>query len=71
MSIAAVLSQRQKERGIPYAELSRRTFINEDMVSRFLNGKSMPKGDQFLRLCRELDLDFDDFPDDKSDQLST
>ena len=63
MNISNVLSRRKEERGISYAELARRTFINEDMVSRFMNGTSMPKGDQFLRLCKELDLDFSDFYD--------
>lgn len=61
MSIGTVLESRRVKRGISYAELARRTFINEDMVSRFCNGSSMPKGTQLIRLCKELDLDIEDF----------
>lgn len=61
--IGTVLGERRKERGITYAELARRTKINEDMVSRFCRGEAMPKGDQLIRLCRELDLDVEDFED--------
>lgn len=61
MTIGMVLEQRRSTRGISYAELARRTDINEDMVSRFCNEKSMPKGDQLVRLCCELDLEICDF----------
>ena len=64
MSVSSVIADRQNERGISYAELSRRTGINEDMVARFCKGLSMPKGDQLIRLCRELNLDIDDFSDE-------
>lgn len=64
MSISSVLAQRQRDRGISYAELARRTYINEDMVARFLKGTSMPKGDQFFRLCKELGLEISDFSED-------
>ena len=59
--IGEVLGARRAERGITYAELARRTQINEDMVSRFCKGEAMPKGDQLIRLCKELDLDVEDF----------
>ena len=61
MNIGTVLEGKRRERGSSYAELSRRTSINEDMVSRFCNGTSMPKGYQLIRLCKELNLDIDDF----------
>ena len=61
MSIGTVLERKRIERGISYAELARRTHINEDMVSRFCGGSSMPKGYQLIRLCKELDLDIEDF----------
>ncbi len=61
MTIGDVLESRRKERGISYAELGRRTTINEDMVSRFCKGDSMPKGYQLVNLCKELNLDIDDF----------
>ena len=61
MDIGATLENRRSERGITYAELSRRTNVNEDMISRFCRGISMPKGDQLVAICRELTLDVDDF----------
>lgn len=61
MTIGNVLESRRNKRGISYAELARRTFINEDMVSRFCKGTSMPKGNQLINLCKELELDIDDF----------
>ena len=67
MTIGDVLESRRKERGISYAELGRRTTINEDMVSRFCNGTSMPKGYQLIRLCKELNLDIEDFDEPESD----
>ena len=63
MNIGSVLMARKDERGISFAELSRRCLINEDMVARFLNGSSMPKGDQLIRLCKELKLEVSDFVD--------
>lgn len=64
MDISSVLSAKQVERGISFAELARRCFINEDMVSRIMKGKSMPKGDQLIRLCKELNLEVSDFTGD-------
>lgn len=61
MDIGATLEAKRSERGISYAELSRRTKVNEDMVSRFCRGISMPKGDQLIAICRELNLEVDDF----------
>lgn len=61
MDIGATLENRRNERGISYAELSRRTKVNEEMLSRFCRGISMPKADQLIVICRELDLDVDDF----------
>lgn len=61
MNVGSTLEKRRVERGISYAELSRRTDVNEDMVSRFCRGISMPKGDQLVAICYELDLDVEDF----------
>lgn len=61
MTIGDVLEGRRAQRGISFAELARRTNINEDMVSRFCKGESMPKGLQLISLCRELELDLEDF----------
>lgn len=64
MSIAAVLEQRRSDRGIPVSELSRRVEMNPNVLHRVLKGSSMPKGDQLIKLCKELKLDIDDFPSD-------
>ena len=61
MNVSATLESKKQERGITYAELARRTEINEDMVSRFCKGTSKPSGDQLLRLCAELELEVEDF----------
>lgn len=61
MNISATLESKKQERGITYAELSRRTGINEDMVSRFCKGTSKPSGEQLIRLCYELNLEVEDF----------
>lgn len=61
MNVGATIENRRNERGITYAELSRRTNVNEDMISRFCRGISMPKGDQLIVICRELNLEVDDF----------
>lgn len=65
MDIGAVLEARRRKQGISYAELSRRTQINEDMVSRFCKGTSMPKANQLIGICRELGLDIEDFDPDE------
>lgn len=61
MNISATLERKKQERGISYAELSRRTGINEDMVSRFCKGTSKPSGEQLIKLCHELNLEVEDF----------
>ena len=61
MNVSETLESRKQERGISYAELARRTDINEDMVSRFCKGTSKPRGDQLLRMAAELDLEVEDF----------
>lgn len=66
MNVGRTLEKRRVERGISYAELSRRTDVNEDMVSRFCRGISMPKGDQLVAICHELDLDVEDFLEEVS-----
>ena len=61
MNVGKTLENKKLERGISYAELSRRTGINEDMVSRFCRGTSKPNGEQLINLCIELDLEIEDF----------
>ena len=65
MNISEVLEERRDERGISYSELGRRTGNSGEMVARFCKGISTPNGEQFLRICKELGLEIEDF--DKSD----
>ena len=60
-AISIVLESRRIERGISVAELSRRVGMNYDVLCRCLKGASMPKGDQLICLCKELELDLADF----------
>ncbi len=65
MDVAKTLEKRRAERGISYSELSRRASVNVDMMARFCKGQAIPKADQLIRICKELDLDVDDFVDDE------
>ncbi len=61
MNVNQVISKRVDERGITYSELARRVAMNGEVVRRICKGDAMPKGDQLIRLCMELDLDINDF----------
>lgn len=61
MNISVTLEAKRNEIGISVAELSRRTGISYDVLSRSLKGQTMPKGDHLIRLCHELGLEFSDF----------
>ena len=63
MNVSAVLERRRVDRGITVAELARRTSVSYDLLTRTLKGSSMVKGDQLIRICRELRLEVSDFPD--------
>lgn len=63
MDVSAVLERRRVDRGITVAELARRTSVSYDVLTRTLKGSSMVKGDQLIRICRELRLEVSDFPD--------
>lgn len=63
MEVSDVLERRRVDRGITVAELARRTSVSYDVLTRTLKGSSMVKGDQLIRICRELKLEVSDFPD--------
>ena len=54
----------QEERGISVAELARRTNISYEALRVSLKGKRGITAPELVSLCRELNLDVDDFPDD-------
>lgn len=56
-----VVRQRVEQRGIPNAELARRTHINSELLRRSLMGERNLRADEFVSLCNELDLSLADF----------
>lgn len=61
MKIHEVLEERRIARDVSYAEIARRCSMNADVVARAFHGKGELKAGQFLRLCRVLNLNNDDF----------
>lgn len=61
MTVAEVIGARIKQRGITKAELSRRIAINPNLLDRSIAGTRKFKADEFLALCKELELDLADF----------
>lgn len=65
MSVGSVIAERVEDRGISFAKLARRVGMNGEVVRRICKGEAMPKGDQLIRICVELDLDIEDFTRDE------
>ena len=63
MNVVDVLNQRITQRGISISELSRRAHMNDELLRRSLNGTRVLKATEFVAVCRELDLDIEDFGD--------
>lgn len=61
MDVIKVLNEKISDRGISVSELSRRVGMNDELLRRSLAGTRNVKADEFIRLCRELALDIDDF----------
>jgi hypothetical protein len=61
MKIFEVIKNKQVERGISTAELSRRTGIEYEALRVALTGKRGISGSELLSLSRELDLTMADF----------
>lgn len=63
MTVLEVIKQAKDSRGISTAELSRRTNIKYEALRTSLNGDRKVTGPELVSLCRELDLDVEDFPE--------
>lgn len=63
MNVIDVLNERINERGIPVSELSRRVDMNDELLRRSLTGNRNLKAVEFVAICKELELDIDDFAD--------
>ena len=62
--IDVILSAKQK-RGISSAEFSRRTGIGyQSLVATFDGRRRRLTAPELIALCRELELDLSDFPDE-------
>ena len=63
MNYRTVLRKRIDERGISYAELERRTGVSQVLLGRVCREVSDLKATDFVKICCELDLDWEDFID--------
>lgn len=59
--VTTVIGNRIKERGVTLVFISRKIQMNPDMLSKALKGTRNLKADEFVRICRILDLTLDDF----------
>ena len=50
-----------KERGLTQKYVSGQAHMNPDLLSKSLNGSRNLKADEFVMLCRVLNLTLDDF----------
>jgi lambda repressor-like predicted transcriptional regulator len=56
-----VIVARVRHRGITVAELSRRVEMDDELLRRSMKGSRKLRDAEFIRLCKELDLNLDDF----------
>lgn len=60
MDICAAIAKQAKRRGIPCAELARRTGMNSEVLRRSLNGSRPLRADELVNLCAELEMSMSD-----------
>ena len=61
MKTYEVVNRRVKRTGITVSELARRADMQQGLLRKTLIGERVLKADEFVRLCRELELDLSDF----------
>lgn len=61
MKAYEIIGAAVQERGITCSELARRVGMSAELVRRCLAGKRKIGADEFISLCRELDLSIGDF----------
>lgn len=64
MAVYEVIKEAQTKRGISTAELARRTNISYEALRVSLKGDRGITAPELVALCRELELDVGDFPED-------
>ena len=57
MSINERLNKYVEEKGIKQAYIARKTGLTADTVSKIMNGNRRILADEFLTICRALDID--------------
>lgn len=60
-NVIDVLNKRIKRNGISVTELSRRVGMRVELTRRSLIGIRNLRATEFVAMCKELDLDIDDF----------
>lgn len=59
--VVTVINNRIKERGVTLVFVSKQAHMKVDLLSKTLKGNRNMKADEFVNLCRVLDLTLDDF----------
>ena len=60
ITLAEVLKEACKTKGMTQTELSKRAGITESAISHYLKGDRIPHIKQFYKICIILDLDCND-----------
>ncbi len=61
MKAYEIIGAAVQERGITCSELARRIGVSAEIMRRCLSGERKIGADEFVALCRELDLSIGDF----------
>lgn len=61
MGVVETIERTRTERGMSVAELSRRTGIEYENLRVSLKGERKIPAPEFVKLCRQLDLEVEDF----------
>ena len=61
MTVIDVVNEARERRGIPMAELARRTGIKYEGLRVSLDGRRTLTAAELVSLCKELELDMSDF----------
>ena len=59
--VTAIIGDRIKERGVTLVFISKKADMNPDTLSKTLKGLRNMRADEFVKICRILDLTLDDF----------
>ena len=63
MSVIDVINSRIQDRGMTLTAISKRSGINNDLLSKSLRSKRRLKAEELVALCQVLDLTLEDFKD--------